>query len=418
LLPVCGTGLILAFAREGTAAAKFLSLKPLVGMGLISYSAYLWHQPLFAFARIAMVTDADSGVFLLLAVVSIILAYFTWRYVETPFRERRRFTRIQIFALAGIGSTLVLSLGAVGSATDGGDFRYSPMQKAVIASYSDAEPLYSLYYRENKCFLSTSGRAPVFASECYGQIIGRDHASVLWGDSHAASLHTGLFAQLGAVPKAQLTSAGCPPLLNFEMAGEPNCVAVNDAAFRLISQSVAPRVFLAASCYTYYKRPHFAQALARTIQALHKAGAQVILVGTLPQWRPSLPDLAASKMTGGGLESVPQMLETGILGQLRSADAVVSSVAEGNGARFISMLDALCKGAECRAIVTVHGVPHLVAWDYGHLTLEGSQFDAGVLMQRLTESNPPAGEGQSGGSPPLALSSTHAAGQPITGQPQ
>jgi peptidoglycan/LPS O-acetylase OafA/YrhL len=382
--PVAGAALIIAFARPDNLVGRLLSMKPFVWIGLVSYSAYLWHQPLFAFARIWGVSESNLAVFLLLGAISVVLAYFTWKHVENPFRDRHRMSRAQIFAFAGAGSILVLGLGGLSYATNGGEFRYDAQQKAILAGYAAAEPEYVRMYRSEKCFLDEVSTVTTFAPECYRDIIGRPGASIVWGDSHGASLHMGLFEALGPVPKAQLTSAGCPPLLGFEMAGEPRCPRINQASFQIISRAVRPRVFLVVSWFTYYRRPHFAESLARSIQGLNKLGADVIVVGTLPQWRPTLPDFVVSQMRDGGLHSVPQMLDTSLLDQLRNADAAVRAVAKANGARFISMLDGQCHVGKCRAIVTERGKPALVAWDYGHLTLEGSRYDARLLLERLS----------------------------------
>lgn len=384
--PVAGAAFIIAFARQDTMVGRLLSLKPFVWIGLLSYSAYLWHQPLFAFARIRGVSESNLAVFLLLGALSMVLAYFTWRYVENPFRDRRRLTRPQIFAFAGAGSVLVLALGGLSYATDGGAFRYNAQQKAILAAYPARQPEFARAYREGKCFLlNQAGVKLVFAPECYRDIIGKPGGVVVWGDSHGASLHVGLFEQLGPVPKAELTFAGCPPLLDFQMASVPSCPQINRIAFDIIKRADRPRVFLASSWFTYHRRPRFAEALANSIQALRKAGAEVIIVGTLPQWRPSLPEVVVGQMRDGGLETVPQMLDTSLLEQLRNADTMVRAIGKANGARFVSMLDELCEGNKCRAIVTEHGKPHLVTWDYGHLTPEGSRYNAGLLLHRLSE---------------------------------
>ncbi len=386
VVPVAGAALVIACARPNNLAGRLLSWQPMVWIGLISYSTYLWHQPLFALARVRGVSDANLTVFLLLGALSMVLAYFTWKHVENPFRDRRRLTRPQIFAFAGAGSVLALGLGVLGYVTNGGDFRYDARQKAILAGYPARQPEFARAYREGKCFLLNEANVKlVFAPECYQDIIGKPGGVVIWGDSHGASLHMGLFEQLGPGPKAELAFAGCPPLLDFRMASDPHCPLINKIAFDTITRAVRPRVFLAASWFTYYRRPGFGEALTRSIQGLRKAGAEVIVVGTLPQWRPSLPDFVVNQMHGGGLESVPQMVETSLLDQLRNADELVREITEANGGRFVSMLDGLCEGSRCRAIVTAGGKPHLVTWDYGHLTLEGSRYDARLLLQRLSD---------------------------------
>ena len=84
VLPVAGTVAIIKFAMPGTVAHRILQLRPLVGLGLISYSAYLWHQPILAFARIKSHGAIDDTILLSLALFSLLPAYLSWRFVETP----------------------------------------------------------------------------------------------------------------------------------------------------------------------------------------------------------------------------------------------------------------------------------------------------------------------------------------------
>ncbi len=75
LLPVLGAALIIIYGSSSTFTAKILSMKWLVGIGLVSFSAYLWHQPLLAFARIRSLTDPSAVLLFGLCVASVILAF-------------------------------------------------------------------------------------------------------------------------------------------------------------------------------------------------------------------------------------------------------------------------------------------------------------------------------------------------------
>ncbi|MDC1127416.1 acyltransferase family protein [Candidatus Pelagibacter sp.] len=104
LVPVLGVFLIVLFAEKETFAAKFLSTKIFVGIGLISYSAYLWHQPLFAFARIKLKEEPTNTMMIVLCIVSFLLAIASWRYVEKPSRNRKLVSKksITIFSMVGL----------------------------------------------------------------------------------------------------------------------------------------------------------------------------------------------------------------------------------------------------------------------------------------------------------------------------
>ena len=98
LAPVLGVVFLVLYADKETIAAKLLSTKGLIGIGLISYSAYLWHQPLFAFARIRSIEHPSVLLMSALSLISFVLAYFSWRYIEKPFRDKNMLSRTQIFS--------------------------------------------------------------------------------------------------------------------------------------------------------------------------------------------------------------------------------------------------------------------------------------------------------------------------------
>jgi peptidoglycan/LPS O-acetylase OafA/YrhL len=114
LAPTIGTALVIVYGSAGTYAGKFLGGPGPVGIGLISYSAYLWHQPIFAFARHRSLAEPNALVYFCLFVVTFGLAYLSWKFVERPFRFSRTFQRHHIFALAGGGSLLLGGIGMWG----------------------------------------------------------------------------------------------------------------------------------------------------------------------------------------------------------------------------------------------------------------------------------------------------------------
>ena len=109
LAPVAGVALLLLFARTGGVTGKLLAFRPLVGLGLISFSLYLYHQPVFAFVRIARLDEPSPWALLAFLPLIVALAYLSWRWVERPFRDRRRrFSHVLIM----VGATTIVAVGA------------------------------------------------------------------------------------------------------------------------------------------------------------------------------------------------------------------------------------------------------------------------------------------------------------------
>lgn len=117
-LPVLGTVLIILFTR-GNTVAHLLGASPFVSIGLISYSVYLWHQPLLAFARVRTEQHPLIGAHVLFGLASFPLAYLSWKYVEAPFRSRHRTSRRGIARFSVLAIVAPASIGAVMIANDG-----------------------------------------------------------------------------------------------------------------------------------------------------------------------------------------------------------------------------------------------------------------------------------------------------------
>ncbi|MBC5764320.1 acyltransferase family protein [Ramlibacter albus] len=110
LAPVAGTLMIIAFADPAKGVGRALAWRPLVGVGLVSYSLYLWHQPLFAFARLYSVEEPPAAVYAAMIALASVLAIATWKFVELPVR-RGRIGRTALFGLAFAASLVTAGIG-------------------------------------------------------------------------------------------------------------------------------------------------------------------------------------------------------------------------------------------------------------------------------------------------------------------
>jgi peptidoglycan/LPS O-acetylase OafA/YrhL len=203
LVPVLGVVLLILFADKETSAARLLGTKIFVGVGLISYSAYLWHQPLFAFARIRLVENPSSVQMLTLIASSIVLAYFSWRYIEKPFRQRDLTNRKAIFSFSLIGILCFLFIGYQGHSTNGFKSIILNDRELAVLETTERSREPTCEYAVDKCF--------EFLEH------GEKDTILLLGDSNAYHFSSGLrnLADDMSYDLVQLTHGGCMPLAEF-----------------------------------------------------------------------------------------------------------------------------------------------------------------------------------------------------------
>ena len=109
LLPVIGAYLIIQDTNKNNLINKLLSYKIIVFFGLISYSLYLWHHPIFSFSKIIGIGEKTILIKLFLIIFSIALAYLTYRFIEQPFRSKNKvILRTNKINLLGVFSVLAI----------------------------------------------------------------------------------------------------------------------------------------------------------------------------------------------------------------------------------------------------------------------------------------------------------------------
>lgn len=198
LAPVIGTALILTSARGGTIVQRILSIKPAVAIGLISYSAYLWHNPILSFLRIRSIFPPSVEMLSLACVVSLIAAYVSWRFVETPFRNASNdnVNRHEALLLIGFIGSLLLAFGVAGYVTNGFperfDNRVGTLEARVDINYGLDAACNRFAVPQEKCKYGIKPNV------------------LLWGDSFA--MHLADAMKFNNIQFLQMTMTSCAPI--------------------------------------------------------------------------------------------------------------------------------------------------------------------------------------------------------------
>ena len=306
LAPTLGTALIILCATPSTFVGRVLTTKLFVGVGLISYSAYLWHQPLFAFARQKSFTEPETTIYLALIVFCFSLAYATWRYVENPIRKSRVLERTTVFIASGLFTLLFILIGLTGHFYHGFENRFI-VPETVKAQFKG----HSL---RSDCDKGDGGTGKSIAFCSLGSIDASDIKFALFGDSHANALNP-MFNQIGlrdGIKYVHIGLGGCPPLLGIDVSKgnyEPGvCKALAERQFDYVRERKIKTVILVArwSLYTqgdyggsmqgYFlisddentlslqsSRKNFEESFRKTIQAYRGIGTRVIVLLQIPQ---------------------------------------------------------------------------------------------------------------------------------------
>ncbi len=401
-LPPClGAALIIvAGIGSRTAVGRVLSAPPFVWIGLISYSLYLWHWPLVVFGRYYLIRPFTPAEQLLVVAASFVLAWFSYRFVETPFRRRTpRSRRWKAFAGAGVAAGGVAAACAVIYLTGGLPQRLSPEVRALATQGAVAK----LCQRP----IEVGGRSFCETASAEGE-----PTYLVWGDSHASALIPAFEELSKTLGQKGVIAAnpGCPPLLGVEGAGQTTakCDAHNAQVLAYIrAHPSIERVVLVGRWGLYStsvptgsedfkawylvdrhtKHPSaeenlrvFDRGVTRTLEALH--GSSVAILTSVPEVGYEVPNVLARKaMYGSDLDIRPRRED--YLRRQALAEQVLAG-AKARGAKLVDLGAFFCR----RAVCDIERDGTLLYRDDDHVSPEGARRLAPMLRAALFERGP------------------------------
>ena len=400
LVPCLGTGaLIFAGKRDGGNVQRILASRPLVFVGLVSYSFYLWHWPVHVFANYVLGSSQSIGLTVALILLSFGLAVLSWRFIEQPFRRRQQFSRRTTFQLGGLATATSLAIAGVLFGVHGLPQRFSPDTRKVLAEADDIEP------NRHDCFNRTVSDVQGGNICAIGDLSAARSTFILWGDSHADALLPAVEAAARRFGRKGLFigHGRCPPLIHISLTDEPTerCAQLNDAALRLALGQNISLVILAAR-WAYYdqgvgygpdgnevrhlidldpaampassQHVQFAHMLERTVRALRSAGKAVVIVAPVPEPGIDVPE-ALGRDASFGLHEVHALP----FAAYHARDAFVLSDLDGLHRRYaVQIVDPaqfLCSAEQCALLHD--GRPLYV--DHHHLSVFGALEISGLF---------------------------------------
>ncbi len=362
LLPVLGTtALIWSGAQGASWTARLLSLRALVWVGLLSYSLYLWHWPVYVYANAISIDGIQPREAIGWIALSLGLAWLSLRYVELPFREKRLLaSRNAVLAGAVAVIVFLVTTGTAIHSADGIPQRLTG--KALEYAQSQEWRAGQL-----KCMLVTKDRS--LDKACLvGDTKDVPATQMFWGDSHAAALLPAIErnARREGRPVWLFSMSACSPVLSNDQ--RQRCIDFNEQTMKKVrslgikdvvlasnwSLNVYGRedgdkkVLLNSSDNTAQAEQRMTVALKARVAALREAGVQVWLFKDVPlQSKGSVNRLTSLARIGRSAEGLGRPLEEHLARQHFINTLFDSMSAADPGVHVIDPTPMMCTNGIC-----------------------------------------------------------------------
>lgn len=349
LLPTLGAALIIWGTTTSGWVTRFMSWRGFVQLGLISYSAYLWHQPLLALGRVYYLDELPVGWVVTMVVATLALAYLTKRFVEDYFRYRfARGKRHIVFLFSGAFAVVLALIGLSAHVTNGFPLR-SELNLQLAQNFGLSEACNGADMMDRRCRTADDPRV------------------MLWGDSYAMHLAKAL-AMASNQSLIQATLSACPPLPGFAQAGrraQVSCEEFNAKVADVLLTRKMPSVKTVVISSTFHplSQPQWRDKQEQLLQQLTRAGYHVVLVGPTPTHEGLLKCIKQADRRRESPQACRFPLKE-MPGDRQMISDTLQTMADRSGAEYADLRKFMCPDGVCQ--VMRNGV--LLYRDDGHLS--------------------------------------------------
>jgi len=384
LAPCLGSAFLI-WAGEGgsTLVGTALSLRPVVFIGLISYSLYLWHWPIIVLRQMGVLAGVGAiGKFnqllasahrfdmLFETALSILIATLSWRFVERPFRSGKlKMSGKPLFASAAAVALVLVTFAGCCVFANGFKGRF-PEKAVQVASVLNTEQDAG-FMRLGVCFITTEEHFEKYdAQKCLHMDLKKPNYLLL-GDSHSAMLWDALASSFGNANVMQASVAACEP--SIPPSGLPDCRRMMNYIFGAYLPSHPIQGLLVAGRWEE-KDMSAIKGVSEWAKA-HRI--PLIVFGPVPEYDAPLPRLLAYSIAW----NEPRLASRHLVADSASLDATMKNLAENTWhVQYISLYHAICGTSACVEYADPdHSIPLMS--DTDHLSERG----ASVVVHELIE---------------------------------
>ncbi|MNM88953.1 O-acetyltransferase OatA [compost metagenome] len=371
IVPAIGASLVLAAGSFGkTLVGNILAVRPMVSIGLVSFSLYLWHWPVLAFYRYAYGEPDMLGNLICLSVM-VAMTLFSYFLIEVPFRANKGWK----FTLATPASAaLALSFAGVIYASNGIISPFSPSgyQESLAEKRSSSAPASSASYVCQSVF-----KPEYFSSEkCIAGDTSKQPSVLLIGDSNAAHYvgYLGEIAKNEGVAIRNVEHHACPPFpgqrsTKYVRDGyKVSCPAYNVEAFKQISNYDTIILGGSWTAYEAVDRAAFIADFDAMLDALSQSGKNVVIALKAPTFN-SVDRQCSEKALKIPFINCEQKTVVSDNGEHRLNREIIKRVSGRANVSYFGVRDLICDGKTCSAF---SGKTQLY-YDGGHLSHSGSE---------------------------------------------
>jgi peptidoglycan/LPS O-acetylase OafA/YrhL len=353
LPPTVATAILLV-PGEGSVVNRLLGVAPMRAIGRLSYSLYLWHWPVLAFWRLFIGFELTPSTKALSIASSFALAAFSFFAVERPLRRRLRKGR-PLPVLAG-GAMACLATAGLGFAATHHPWRHlSPAVARILAVRNERLRIPVDPYDPSCRQIGEPKQAT-----CLRIVPGRRNV-LLAGDSHAGHLWAALIDRFPDINFLISTESACRPR-GGSIGGGGHCHRRALEALTLAKRVHVDGVVLAARWW-----PEEVPKLPPEIAGLRAARIDVLVVGPVVEYQPSVPELLAR----AELAHDRRIYDDGRVRERERLDRATDALVRGTGGRYFSAYRAECPLPQPCRMFTRTGRPF--HFDYGHYTYDGAK---------------------------------------------